>query len=151
MQKKKPFKDTKVGKFILSKLPNFVSKTLPDSGVLGVVKNLIDSDVELTIEEKEQYHKEITEIYELEVLDRDSARQREVNIAKFGKTDYMFVVTGSVGLIVFCFLVYSIVFLEIPEPNKEVFIHLVGICEGIVLSIFGYFFGGIVRKNDSSN
>jgi len=52
-------------------------------------------------------------------------------------------------LFVFVFLVFAIVFLQIPEPNKEVFIHLVGICEGIVLSIFGYFFGGIVRKNDS--
>ena len=145
---KKKFKDTKVGKFILSKLPNFVSKTLPDSGVLGVVKNLIDADENISSEEKKQYHREIVEIYELEVADRDSARRREVDVAKYGKTDYMFVVTGLVGLLVFCFLVYSIVFLEIPEPNKEVFIHLVGIAEGIVLSIFGYFFGGIVRKND---
>ena len=145
---KKKFKDTKVGKFILSKLPNFVSKTLPDSGVLGVVKNLIDADENLTAEEKQQYHREIVEIYELEVADRDSARRREVDVAKYGKTDYMFVITGLVGLLVFCFLVYSIVFLEIPERNKEVFIHLVGIAEGIVLSIFGYFFGGIVRKSD---
>ena len=146
--KKKKFKDTKVGKFILSKLPNFVSKTLPDSGVLGVVKNLIDADENLTAEEKQQYHREIVEIYELEVADRDSARRREVDVAKYGRTDYMFVITGLVGLLVFCFLVYSIVFLEIPERNKEVFIHLVGIAEGIVLSIFGYFFGGIVRKSD---
>jgi len=145
---KKKFKDTKVGKFILSKLPNFVSKTLPDSGVLGVVKNLIDADENLTAEEKQQYHREIVEIYELEVADRDSARRREVDVAKYGRTDYMFVITGLVGLLVFCFLVYSIVFLEIPERNKEVFIHLVGIAEGIVLSIFGYFFGGIVRKSD---
>jgi len=145
---KKKFKDTKVGKFILSKLPDFVSKTLPDSGVLGVVKNLIDADENLTAEEKQQYHREIVEIYDLEVADRDSARRREVDVAKYGKTDYMFVITGLVGLLVFCFLVYSIVFLEIPERNKEVFIHLVGIAEGIVLSIFGYFFGGIVRKSD---
>jgi len=145
---KKKFKDTKVGKFILSKLPDFVSKTLPDSGVLGVVKNLIDADENLTAEEKQQYHREIVEIYDLEVADRDSARRREVDVAKYGKTDYMFVITGLVGLLVFCFLVYSIVFLEIPERNKEVFIYLVGIAEGIVLSIFGYFFGGIVRKSD---
>ena len=150
MKDKKPFHETKVGKFILSKLPNFVSKTLPDNGVLGVVKNLIDTDKGLTVEEKEQFHKEIVEIYELEVLDRDSARKREADMAKYGKSDYMFVVTGIVGLFVFIFLVFAIVFLQIPEPNKEVFIHLVGICEGIVLSIFGYFFGGIVRKNDSS-
>lgn len=150
MKDKKPFKETKLGKFLIKKVPNFVTSVLPHGGVLDVVKNLIDGDEELTVEEKEQFHKEILEIYELEVLDRDSARKREADMAKYGKSDYMFVVTGIVGLFVFIFLVFAIVFLQIPEPNKEVFIHLVGICEGIVLSIFGYFFGGIVRKNDSS-
>jgi len=149
MKDKKPFKETKFGKFLIKKVPNFVTSVLPNGGVLQVVKNLIDGDEELTIEEKEQFHKELIEIYELEVLDRDSARKREVEIAKYGKSDNMFTVTGIVGLFVFVFLVFAIVFLQIPEPNKEVFIHLVGICEGIVLSIFGYFFGGIVRKNDS--
>ena len=41
---RKKFKDTKVGKFILKKLPGFVGDVLPDKGVLGVVKNLIDNE-----------------------------------------------------------------------------------------------------------
>ncbi len=45
------------------------------------------------------------------------------------------------------FIVYSIVFLTVPENNKELFIHLIGICEGIVISIFTYYFGGVVTKN----
>ena len=144
---KKKFNETKVGKFILEKLPGFVSGALPDKGILGVVKNLIDNDPAATPEEKAQMHSELVELYELEVMDRDSARQREVQKAKTGQFDLMFNLTGIVGLAAFCFIIYAIVYLQIPESNKEVWIHLIGISEGIVLSIFGYFFGSAVRKN----
>ena len=143
----KKFKDTKVGQFILQKLPGFVAGALPDNGVLGVVKNLIATDPDITAEEKAQMHSELVELYELEVMDRDSARQREVEKAKTGQFDLMFNLTGIVGLAAFCFIIYAIVYLQIPESNKEVWIHLIGISEGIVLSIFGYFFGSAVRKN----
>ena len=59
----------------------------------------------------------------------------------------MFNLTGLTGLGAFLFIIYAIVYLDIPENNKEVWIHLIGICEGIVLSIFGYFFGSAI-KND---
>jgi hypothetical protein len=143
----KKFKDTAVGKFILNKVPGFASSVLPDKGVLGIVKNLIDAEQELTPEEKAQMHKELVEIYELEVADRDSARRREVEIAKTGRFDLMYNLTGIVGLGAFVFIVYAIVYLEIPRENKEVWIHLIGVCEGIVLSIFGYFFGSAIKEN----
>ena len=147
MKNKKKFKDTKVGEFLLKKLPGFVSGTLPDKGILGIVKNLIDSEPELTGQDKIQMHEELVELYNLQVADRDSARKREVEKAKTGQFDLMFNLTGIVGLGAFTFMIYAIVYLQIPESNKEVWIHLIGICEGIVLSIFGYFFGAAVRKN----
>ena len=147
MKNKKKFKDTKVGQFLLKKLPGFVSGSLPDKGILGVVKNLIDSDPEIPRQDKELMHQELVELYNLEVADRDSARKREVEKAKTGQVDFMFNLTGIVGLGAFAFMIYAIVYLDIPESNKEVWIHLIGICEGIVLSIFGYFFGAAVRKN----
>ena len=64
-----------------------------------------------------------------------------------GQIDFMFNLTGIVGLGAFAFMIYAIVYLDVPESNKEVWIHLIGICEGIVLSIFSYFFGAAVRKN----
>jgi hypothetical protein len=145
---KKKFKDTKVGQFILKKIPGFVGDILPEKGVLGVVKNLIDNEPELTSQDKIQLHNELIELYELEVADRDSARKREVEKAKSGGFDFMFNLTGVIGLGAFAFIIYAIVYLQIPESNKEVWIHLIGICEGIVLSIFGYFFGSAVRKNN---
>lgn len=138
---KKKFKETKVGKFLTEKLPGIAADVLPEKGVLGIVKNLLDNDKDLTPEEKAQMHDELVELYELEVQDRDSARKREVEIAKTGKKDYMFTLTGVVGLGVFVFIVYAITAIEIPTDNKEIWIHLIGICEGIVLSIFGFYFG----------
>ena len=44
---KKRFKDTKVGRFLLgsgSKIADIVGDLLPSSGVLGIVKNLIDKE-----------------------------------------------------------------------------------------------------------
>jgi hypothetical protein len=141
---KKPFKDTAVGKFLLEKVPGFVVDVLPDNGVLGIVKNLIDSDSSLT-----QYDKDmlLKELYQLEVEDRDSARKREVEKAKTGGFDFMFNLTGLIGLAAFAFIIYAIVYLSIPEGNKEVWIHTIGIIEGITLSIFGYFYGSAVKQN----
>lgn len=147
MKNKKKFKDTKVGQFLFKKLPGFVSGSLPDKGILGVVKNLIDSDPEIPNQDKELMHQELVELYNLEVADRDSARKREVEKAKTGQIDFMFNLTGVVGLGAFAFMIYAIVYLDVPESNKEVWIHLIGICEGIVLSIFSYFFGAAVKKN----
>lgn len=144
---KKKFKDTKVGKFILSKVPGFAAGVLPDQGVLGVVKNLIDNEPNITPEEKAQMHEELVELYKLEVADRDSARKREIEVARTGRFDFMYNLTGIVGLGAFAFIVYAIVYLEIPAENKEVWIHLIGISEGIVLSIFGYFFGSAVKQS----
>jgi hypothetical protein len=144
---KKKFKNTAVGKFILNKVPEFVGDVLPDKGVLGIVKNLIDADPEMTAEQKAQMHNELKELYALEVADRDSARKREVEIAKTGRFDFMFNLSGIIGLGSFAFIIYAIVYLNIPENNKEVWIHTIGIIEGIVLSIFGYFFGSAVKQN----
>ena len=145
----KKFKDTKLGKFLKDKAPNIlniVGNVLPDKGFLGIVKNLVDSEPSLTPEEKQQIHKQVTELYELEVADRDSARKREVEIAKVKKFDFMFNLTGLVGLGTFVFLVYCIVYITIPESNEKTFYTLIGLCEGIVLSIFGFYFGSISKK-----
>ena len=141
MTDKKPFKETKVGK-VLSKLTGI----LPKEGVLGIVKNLLDSDDTLTPEEKKQALEQALEAYKIEVSDRDSARKREVELRKYG-ADWMFNATGVVGLLAFAFLVYTVVTTEVPASNKEIFIHMIGIVEGVALSIFGYYFGSAVKQN----
>lgn len=150
---KKPFKETGLGKILLNVLPGAVkgaSKILPDSGLLGVIKNLIDTDPNMTEEEKAIAHDQLVELYRLEVEDRDSARKREASIAATGKSDWMMSLTGVVGLAAFAFLVYTVVTTSVPETNKEIFIHMIGIVEGVALSIFGYYFGSAVKKEDKN-
>jgi|TARA_Y100000289_G_scaffold59956_1_gene66520 hypothetical protein len=140
----KKLKDSKLGKLLKDKAPKIldvVGDLLPDKGVMGVVKNLIDVEPELTREEKKMLHQQAVEFYKLEVEDRDSARNREVEIAKVRKFDFMFNLTGLVGLGTFVFLVYSIVYITIPENNAKTFYTLIGLVEGITLSLFSFYFG----------
>ena len=146
---KKPFKETGLGKFLLgagSTIIDVVGDALPDKGLLCVVKNLINKDPDLNEDQKSEAHDRLVELYRLEVEDRDSARKREVNLRKYG-TDWMFNLTGIVGLSAFAFLVYTVVTTQVPASNKEIFIHLIGIVEGVALSIFGYYFGSAIKEN----
>lgn len=145
----KQLKDTKIGKFLAEKAPNVLDvagSLLPDAGLLGVVKNLIDKDSNLTPEDKEQIHQQLVELYKLEVEDRDSARKREVEITKAGGNDWMMNVTGIIGLVCFVFIVYAVVY--IPQVlENELFIHLMGMVEGVVIgNIFAFYYGTSSKK-----
>ena len=145
----KQLKDTKIGKFLAEKAPDVLDVAgalLPDAGLLGVVKNLIDKDPNLTQEDKQQIHEQLVELYKLEVEDRDSARKREVEITKAGGNDWMMNLTGVVGLMCFLFIVYSVVY--IPEVlHNELFVHLMGMVEGVVIgNIFAFYYGTSSKK-----
>lgn len=140
---KKPFKETKVGKFLFNKIPSLAGDILPDKGILGVVKNLIDSDDSMGQQEKDDLYKEL---YEMEVADRDSARQREVEVKKAGGQDWMMFITGIVGLASFIFTIYAVVYVPSVVEN-DLFVHLMGMIEGVVISnIFAYYYGTSADK-----
>jgi len=143
---KKKFKDTAVGKFLTKKLPELAGAAMT-GGPLEAIKTLINDDPNITPEEKSRLNQELVEMYKAEVADRDSARKREVEVAKSGRFDFLFNLTGIVGLTSFGVVVWAILTLEIPESNKELFYHMVGIVEGVVLSIFGYYFGTSMKDN----
>ena len=69
---KKKFKDTKVGKFLLSKgsdIAGIVGDVLPDNGVLGLVKNVLDKDDSMPQQDKD---------IALELLKQDEIEMQEV-------------------------------------------------------------------------
>ncbi len=70
---KKKFKDTKVGAFLTnagSNIVNVVGDVLPDNGVLGIVKGLLDKDDTLPPQDKETA---------LKLLEMDSQELLEVS------------------------------------------------------------------------
>ena len=140
----KKFKDTKLGKFLGKTAPHILDVAgdlLPDAGVLGIVKNLVEKDEKISPEDKKEALAQTKEMYELEIKDRDSARNREIEVKKTGDKDLMMVLTGIVGLLSFVFVIYAVVYEE-GVLNNDLFVHLMGMIEGVVISnIFAYYYG----------
>ena len=148
MSERKKLKDTKVGQWLGKNAPKVldaVGDLLPDQGALGVVKNLIQGDDNLDASQKAEFARMA---FELESADRASARNREIEVAKAtGKQDWMMWVTGVVGLLSFMFTIYAVVYIDSVREN-ELFIHLMGMIEGVVIgNIFAYYYGASVKKD----
>jgi len=121
-----------------------VGDVLPDKGGLGIVKNIIQKDDTISPENKVELlnaYQDDLKAFELEVQDRDSARRREVELAKVKGTDWMMYATGIVGLLSFVSMVVAVIFIPSVQENK-LFVHLMGIIEGVVISnLFAYYYG----------
>lgn len=135
----------------IKKLFSTGAKDIIDSG-----KNLIDELI-TNKEEREQlkaqfqalqnqHAEKMAELaqkeYEVEVEDRKSARQREAEFLKAtGHMDYLqwFLAVAAMGI--FGYLIWSVINDHVEEKNRELVFHIFGIVEGVLLSIFTYYFG----------
>ena len=146
---KKKFKDTKLGSLlskVAPKILNVAGDFLPDAGVLSMVSKMIDADPDISPEDKKMLQNHQKELYKIEVADRDSARNREIEVSKTGKKDFMMTLTGVVGLMSFAFIIYAVVYVPSVTDN-DLFVHLMGMVEGVVISnIFAYYYGTSSKK-----
>jgi hypothetical protein len=147
-------KDLKIGQWLIEKAPevlDLVDDYLPP---VKILTTLISDKTDLPEADRLEYKKLLidyeAELYRLEVLDRESARSREVEISKSGRFDLMFYLTGIVCLASFIMVVYAILYQSVPEANKELFIHLVGLVEGAVLTIIAYYYGTSKSSSDKT-
>lgn len=165
MEKKK-FKDTGFGKFV-----NQVGTKIPD--VLAVVGSVASGDIGGAIKkvgdilsndpspeakaallDLEKFKAEwALELYKLDIADRDSARQREAAIKASGGANWMMDIAGIFGLLVFAYMVYTMIHIPLYPENRELFIHLLGVVEGIIIAIYSYYFGSSMgsRLKDNLN
>lgn len=142
---KKPFKETKFGKLLKEKLPealNVVGSVLPDKGVLGIVKNIIDNST-LSTEEKEELLEgarefELTEL-KMYLEDRQDARHREIEVAKTGRPDWMMYAVGTIILLLTCLTVYAIYFIKLENSDLAHFV--AGEVLGLGSSLVFYYYG----------
>jgi sulfite reductase beta subunit-like hemoprotein len=148
-KKKKPFKETKVGQFLSNKAPKIldaVGNLLPDQGVIGIVKRIISTQADILSPEDKAEALNLIREYEIEVFgmeiqDRVSARTREVEMAKTGKTDHLMYVSGYVALSAFLIMVVAVIWKPDAVRDNPLFHQLMGIIEGVALTVFGYYFG----------
>ena len=131
---KKKFKDTKVGKFLLSNgssIVNTLGDALPSNGVLGIVKGLIDKDDTLPSQTKE----EALKLLEIDMVEMQEVTKRWEADSKGSK------LTQNVRPLTLIFLTVSFVigwFLQIEELEV--------VKELLTITFLAYFGGRSVEK-----
>ena len=144
----KKIRETRLGIWLKDKAPDVlkvVGDILPNNGVLGIVKNMLN-DKQMTIEDMREFRRMevelIVELSRLEQKDKESARTREVEyLILTGHSDWMMIFVGVMIIFCFVFLMFFIVYKPIPKGNEHIIINAVGILEGLILSIAGYYYG----------
>ena len=135
---KKKFKDTKVGKFLSNVAPNIVGgvgDVLPNSGVLGIVKNLISKDETITVEDKEKAVK---------LLEQDMVEMQEVSkrwSSDMKSDSWLSKNTRPMTLI---FLTISLVILILLDSFKipfEISTGWVDLLKSLLITVYVAYFG----------
>ena len=153
---KKKFKDTKIGIFLKEKAPDLLDKVgdfLPDKGVLGIVKNIIDKDDKLSPEDKAKATELLAHelsMYEIDHKDRASAREREMTYVNADKRDWMMISTGIVGLGCFILMVVAVIFYPKNITENALYHQLMGNIEGVAMTIFAYYYGSSKGSSDKT-
>lgn len=144
----KRIKDTKVGKWLAKNSPDVlevVGEVLPSSGIFGIIKNLINQGkipAEHLMEFEKMEREFELEIARIEVSDRVSARERETEYIKAtGHADWMMIAVGIIIMLAFIGCLGFVVYRPIPQGNEHIIVNAIGILEGLVLSVAGYYYG----------
>ncbi len=136
----KKFKETKAGKWLTQKLPDVAEKfagVLPDQGMLGVIKRVVDGSPELSPQDK----------LEFERLSMEAERSAQENVTRRWEADaksdvklakYIRPVT-MIALTVFFMVITVWDGLDVAFMPPENYIDLL---ELLMLTVFGAYFAG---------
>lgn len=149
---KKPFKETKVGKFLKEKggdLLDTAGSLITGNWVdaAGQIKDLITGSSNLSPEEKEvalKYLEQDLEAFKIEVDDRKDARNREIQISTSPEATWLNKNTGSIIALIFvaftCTL-YILVLTRQLNASENITFSVVSSVTSITTLIIGYYFG----------
>ena len=133
------------GKNSLGKSLDFIGENTSIPVLSNLIENVgekILQDKTLTEEQKKEAAAIIQKEKELLFKDRQSARNREIEIAKTGKKDFLMYAAGITALSMFVLMVVSVIFFSENINKNPLFHQLMGIIESISLSVFYYYFVG---------
>jgi hypothetical protein len=136
----KKLKDTKLGEWLKTKAPdifNTVKDALPDKGVLGVIKNLIDNEPDLTPEQKMEFEK-LKHDQEMNAQNNVS-RRWEADMSSDAKIAKVIRPATMIALMVFFMVVMIWDGVDESFMPRESYISLLEI---LMLTVFGAYFAG---------
>lgn len=150
---KKPFKETKVGKFLSGENAGNLLNTIGQvatgnwAGAASSITDMIKGSTELTEGQKEialQYLAQDLEAMKLEVDDRKDARSREVQIATSSEATWLNKNIGSLIallFVVFTCTLYILVLTRQLNASENITFSVVSSVTSITTLIIGYYFG----------
>jgi len=133
-------KDTKLGNWLREKAPKILSTTgdlLPDKGVLGIIKRLVDSDPDISPAEKLEFEKlaaQTEQVAQQEVTKRwEADMNSDVKIAK--------VIRPSIMIYLIAFFTFITIWDSVDETFsvKDNYVDLLQI---LLLTTAGAYFAG---------
>ena len=147
---KKKFKDTKLGKFLSKAAPTVLDVAgdlLPDKGVLGIVKNLISKNTDISPEDKE---------IALKLLEQDMVEMQEVSkrwMSDMSSDSWLSKNTRPMALI---FLTISMVIFMLMDSfdwGFEVEVMWVDLLKSLLVTVYVAYFGsrGVEKYKTISN
>ena len=137
---KKKFKDTKVGQFLTDKVPGIlgvVGDVLPDAGVLGVVKGLIEKEdpVVLPPEDKEKAMK----LLELDMIEMQEISKRWDSDMK--SDSWLSKNTRPMSLIFLTLSICLLILLDSFEWSFNVSTGWVDLLQTLLVTVYVAYFG----------
>ena len=150
---KKPFKDTKLGKFLTGEgagqLLNTVGSIATGNwiGAAGEIKNLIKGSSELTAEQKElalKVFEQDIEAFKVEVEDRKNARDKEVAVNASEYSSWLTKNIASLIALLFTIFTCTLFILVLTgniKPSENITFSVVTSVTNIFMLIAGYYFG----------
>jgi hypothetical protein len=135
---KKKFSETKVGNFLSTAAPGILGVAgtlLPDAGVLGIVKNLITSDKELSPEDKETA---------LKLLDQDMVEMQEVSkrwTSDMKSDSWLSKNTRPLTLVFLTFSMVGLIMLDSFQIDFSVDSGWVDLLKSLLITVYVAYFG----------
>jgi hypothetical protein len=136
--KRKKFKDTKVGQFLLGKsgVVNSIAEVLPDKGLLGMVKNLIKGDKELSPIDKETA---------LKLLEQDMIEMQEVTkrwVADMASDSWLSKNTRPLSLIFLTVMTMALIWVDSHNyVDFTVGDEWIGLLKTLTITVYVAYFG----------
>ena len=136
----KPFKDTKGGRFLQEKLPEVagsVGAILPDQGVLGVLKRVVDGSPEMSAQDKLEFDRLVNEM-EAQAQEQVTRRweadaKSDVKLAKYIRPAILI----SLTLFYMVIMVWDGLDPQFMPPENYI-----NLLEILMLTVFGAYFAG---------
>jgi hypothetical protein len=148
----KPFKETKayeIAKKYLPELAISLANEIPGSGIAKTIFKAITNHSSLVTPEEIQHLQDFEkEMTELENADRSSARNREIEIAKTAKHDWLMYAAGTSILLAFILVVFAAVFLNVEGTN---YVRTSTMVETLTVALVSYYFGSSKGSKDKTD